>query len=31
MTHRYFGTNGAEVKNTRFVKLLPLKGEPTVA
>ncbi|KAF8077664.1 terpenoid synthase [Lyophyllum atratum] len=23
-THRYFGTNGAEVKKTRFVKLLPL-------
>ncbi|KAL4267704.1 Alpha-muurolene synthase [Pleurotus pulmonarius] len=31
MTHRYFGTKGAEVKSTRFVKLLPLKGEPTVA
>ena len=25
MTHRYFGTDGAEVKKTRLVKLLPLR------
>ncbi|KAF7440249.1 Alpha-muurolene synthase [Pleurotus ostreatus] len=25
-THRYFGTNGAEVKKTRLVELLPLKN-----
>jgi hypothetical protein len=30
MTERYFGKNGAEVKKSRFVKLLPLKAEAKV-